>query len=252
MKRIHYLQHAPFETPAYILDLCARHNCRVEGTRVWETTEFPDPDSYDLLVVMGGPMNIYEHDAHPWLVEEKRYLPRVIDADKQVLGICLGSQLLADALGGTVVQNRCKEIGWFPVRMTSGGMASPLMRGIPEVYRSFHWHGDTYPPPPGTIRLASSSACDNQGFIYDDRVVGLQFHLEMTKESTEALLTACSGELIIDEYVHPAVTIREHTERYLCDAQKIMEQLFCNMIRADYSADSNPTVSTGQLPCEQL
>ncbi|MBN1761176.1 MAG: type 1 glutamine amidotransferase [Chitinispirillaceae bacterium] len=230
MKRIHYLQHAPFETPAYILDLCERYQCPVTGTRVWETTDFPDPAAFDLLVVMGGPMNIYEHETYPWLIEEKIYLPKVIDADKLVLGICLGSQLLADALGGSVVKNRCKEIGWFPVRMTHGGMDSPLMRDIPEIFTPFHWHGDTYPPPPGTLRLASSAACDNQGFIFDNHVVGLQFHLEMTAESTEELIKACSNELIIDEYVHPAVTIREDMRRCLTDSQKIMEQLFVNMI----------------------
>ncbi len=230
MKRIHYLQHASFETPAYILTLCERYHCPVSGTKVWETTDFPDVASFDILVVMGGPMNIYEHEAYPWLVAEKQFIRAVIDADKLVLGICLGSQLLADALGGSVIKNRCKEIGWFPVRMTHAGMQSPLMQGIPEQFTPFHWHGDTYPPPPGAIRLASSEACDNQGFIYDNHVVALQFHLEMTEESTEGLIKACANELIIDEYVHPAMTIREDTAEYMQASQTIMEQLFVNMI----------------------
>jgi GMP synthase-like glutamine amidotransferase len=230
MKRIHYLQHVPYETPGYIIDLSARHHCPLTGTEVWNSVDFPDTADFDMLLIMGGPMNIYEQDVYPWLVEEKAYIRRAIDAGKLVLGICLGSQLLADALGGTVVKNRCKEIGWFPVRMTNTGHATPFMKAIPESFTPFHWHGDTYPPPPGTVRLASSDACDNQGFIFDNRVIGLQFHLEMTAESIEGLVAACGSELIIDEYVHPAITIRDDTESYLSASQKIMEQLFLNMV----------------------
>ena len=229
MTRIHYLQHAPFETPAHILHLCRTAGISVTSTLLWQTTAFPDPDDFDLLLIMGGPMNIYEHESFQWLIEEKKYIRTVIDSGKMVLGICLGSQLLADALGGTVVKNRYREIGWYPVQMTHAGMNSPLMSGVPASFTAFHWHGDTYPPPPGTIRLGMTDACDNQGFIYDNRVVGLQFHLEMTAESLEKIITACRDELIIDEYVQPAAEIRKLAAEYLDVSQKIMKRIFMNM-----------------------
>lgn len=230
MFRIHCLQHVPFETIGILESFAKKYACTLTETCLWKETNFPPPDSFDLLVIMGGPMNIYEHSIYPWLPHEKQFIRQVIDANGTILGICLGSQLLADALGGTVVPNHCKEIGWYPVALSTVCRASPLFMNIPVVFTPFHWHGDTYPPPPGSVLLGSSDACDNQGFIFDNRVVGLQFHLEMTAESLSEIITACSDELVSDVYVQTAREIRYYAEKMLAPAQTIYESLFRNLI----------------------
>jgi len=230
MTRVHYLLHVPFETPGLITSLAEKYHCTTSATNLWETASFPDPDSLDLLIIMGGPMNIYENDKYPWLTPEKKFITACIDAGKKVLGICLGSQLLADALGATVVRNRCKEIGWYPVALTKAARETPPLRDIPAGLTPFHWHGDTYPPPPGALPLGSSDACDCQGFVFDNRVVALQFHLEMTKESLDEIISACGSELVSDEYVQTAREIRYYNEKLLPPAQQAMEQLFRSLI----------------------
>jgi GMP synthase-like glutamine amidotransferase len=230
MQRIHCLQHVPFETLGIIESIAQKYSCPVTDTRVWENTNFPAFDSFDLLIILGGPMNIYEHDIHPWLAEEKSFIKKTIDAGKKVLGVCLGSQLLADALGGTVIRNRCKEIGWYPVTLLKTCSESPIFKNIPPVFTPFHWHGDTYPPPPGAVLVGSSDACENQGFIFDNRVVGLQFHLEMTIDSLLAIIDVCSKELISDEFIHTAREIKYYAEKLLKPAHGIMERIFQNII----------------------
>jgi len=195
--RIHYLQHVPFEGLGSIAEWAAEKGHSVTLTRLYVNEAPPALDSFDWLIVMGGPMNIYQHDAYPWLVEEKRFIRAAIEGEKIVLGICLGAQLIADVLGGPVVDGREKEIGWFDIERSSGVAAEPLAAFLDGRCEVFHWHGDTFNIPPGGRHLASSSICDNQGFIYGERVVALQFHLETTPESAQALIENCSEELAV-------------------------------------------------------
>ncbi|MFA5928145.1 MAG: type 1 glutamine amidotransferase [Candidatus Margulisiibacteriota bacterium] len=170
--RIHYLQHESFEGPSYIADYAAKHFCTITGSKLYLGEPLPPLDSFDLLLILGGPMNIHEEYKYPWLKAEKHFIRKVISVNKCVLGICLGSQLLADVLGGSVTKNAFTEIGWFPVSSTW-----PV---LPAEFTAFHWHGDTFSAPAGSIPFASSKACPNQGFIYHEKVIGLQFHLEIT------------------------------------------------------------------------
>ena len=140
---------------------------------------------------MGGPMSVHEHRAHPWLPIEKRFLAEAIRARKPILGICLGAQLLADVLGGKVFQNPVKEIGWFPLCVFD--RAAPLA-AFPERLTVMHWHGDTFTIPEGARRVAESEACANQAFVHGDRVVGLQFHIELEKVGLEDLAAASLDE----------------------------------------------------------
>ena len=151
----------------------------------------PAPDAFDMLVIMGGPMSIHDHRDHPWLPVEKDFLKAVIAARRPILGICLGAQLLADVLGGKVFQNPVKEIGWFPVRMLD---RSAPFAAFPENLTVMHWHGDTFTIPPGARRVAESDACANQAFVSGDRVVGLQFHIELEKVGVEDLAAASLDE----------------------------------------------------------
>ena len=181
--RVHYLQHTSIESIGAVGDwICARGH-EVSSTRLYLSADFPHLDDLDLLVIMGGPMNIYEHEAYPWLSAEKEFIRAVIAAGKKVLGICLGAQLIADVLGGPVTKNPDREIGWFPVMLTPGAARGdvPVFVDFPAEFIAFHAHGDTFAIPDGALRIAASAACPNQAFTFDGgRVVGLQFHLEWT------------------------------------------------------------------------
>lgn len=193
--RVQVLQHVDFEDAAGIADWAARRGHGVAATRLFAGDPLPGLKDFDFLAVMGGPMNIYEHLEHPWLEQEKLFLRRAVDADKAVLGVCLGAQLLADVLGGAVRQGVYKEIGWLPVRSTPEGYGHTLIKGFPAAYVPLHWHGDTFSIPPGAVRLAESEACPNQAFALGERVAGLQFHLETTAASLERLMAHCGSEL---------------------------------------------------------
>ncbi|HNX40195.1 MAG TPA: type 1 glutamine amidotransferase [Methanothrix sp.] len=192
--KIHYLQHVPFEDLANIEGWAISRGHDITATRLFSGEALPELESIDWLIIMGGPMNIYEHDRYPWLATEKRFIGRAIAAGKIVLGICLGAQLMADVLGAEVVKNENREIGWFTVDLTAEAKASPLFSVLPQSFTAFHWHGDTFAIPPGALRAAYSRGCANQAFVLG-RAVGLQFHLESSEESLEHLLENCAGEL---------------------------------------------------------
>ena len=189
--RIHSLEHAPFEGPGRIAAWAAERGHTLSRTALHDGDAPPSLDDFDMLVIMGGPMSIHDHRDHPWLPVEKKFLKTVIGARKPVIGICLGAQLLADVLGGKVFQNPVKEIGWFPVRMLD---RSAPFAAFPEQLTVMHWHGDTFTIPEGARRVAESDACANQAFVFGDRVVGLQFHIELEKVGVEDLAAASLDE----------------------------------------------------------
>lgn len=144
----------------------------------------PDPGMFSHLVVMGGPMAVYQMDLHPFLKEEARLIAQAIASNKHVLGVCLGAQMVAHVLGARVYPGTDKEIGWHRVAITPEGMTDPLMSSLSvdgtNNAEVFQWHGDTFDLPAGSVRLASSGLFPNQAFRYSDRVYALQFHIEVT------------------------------------------------------------------------
>lgn len=178
--RIHWLQHADHEDLGCIAPWLSRRGLVPSHTRLQRGEPPPAADDFDALIVMGGPMNIDEHDRHPWLAAEKTLIRDAVDRGRRVLGICLGSQLICAALGGSVTRNPEPEVGWFEVRLNAAGRALPALAGWPAHFEAFHWHGDTFSIPPGAAHLAASEACAHQAFALGDRVLGLQFHLEVT------------------------------------------------------------------------
>lgn len=135
-------------------------------------------DGYEVTLVMGGPMNVYEEDKHPFLADELRLLKDAIKKNRKVIGFCLGGQMIARALGAKVTQNPIKEIGWMPVTLTDDGKREPLLAGLPETITVFQWHGDTFAIPKGAAHLARSEACANQAFRHGN-MLALQFHPEV-------------------------------------------------------------------------
>ncbi len=213
--KLHYLQHVPFEGPAAILDWALERNWDTSSTMLYNNEELPDPASFDLLVVMGGPMGVHDEDDYPWLAAEKEFLKNVIDTGKPILGVCLGAQLLANVLGAHVQKNIVKEIGWYPVSLTPPGWESPAFKGIPATFDAFHWHGDMFRIPEGGVQIANSEACPNQAFTWNERVIGLQFHIETTRESLEALVKNCGDELLVEsEYVQRPEVILDETRDF--------------------------------------
>ena len=178
--RIHFLQHHPLESPGCISEWALSSHCTIAGTRVYQTDLLPRVSEFDWLIMMGGPMGAHEDTEYPWLAKEKQLIERAIEKGKTVLGICLGAQLIADVLGARVYPNKEKEIGWFPIELTDGGRSSPVTWFLPRRLTVLHWHGDTFDLPEGAVHLAWSEACSNQAFTYNERVIGMQFHMEMT------------------------------------------------------------------------
>jgi GMP synthase-like glutamine amidotransferase len=222
--RIHYLQHVSFEDPAGIFDWAAARGVKIIGTRLFEDPRLPGRDDFDGLLVMGGPMNIYEHDRYGWLAAEKRLIADAIAAGRIVIGICLGAQLIADVLGARVQPNRWREIGWLPVRRSDGAVASRLAPVLPDRWDAFHWHGDAFDLPAGAVHLASSTACGNQAFVWQERVLALQFHLETTPQSARALIAHCGAEIDGGPFVQPVADMLADTARY-ARANALMHRL---------------------------
>jgi GMP synthase-like glutamine amidotransferase len=175
--RAHILQHVPFEASGCIADWLARRGATVSHTRFFEDPQLPGIGGLDLVIAMGGPMSVNDEAELPWLVPEKAFLREAMRRGVPVLGICLGAQLIASALGARVYPNRQKEIGWFELEGIPG---DPGDFRFPDRFTALHWHGETFDLPPGARRLAGSVACRNQAFQCGERVIGLQFHLEAT------------------------------------------------------------------------
>jgi GMP synthase-like glutamine amidotransferase len=195
--KVRCFQHVPFEGLGLIEPWLRSRSHEIATTRWWAGDKAPAPDAYDWLIVMGGPMNVYQHRDHPWLVAEKAALAAAFAASKRVLGVCLGAQLIADVLGAKIVQNPVREIGWWPVRSTAlDSDAAGVRYAFPAFATVLHWHGDTFSLPPGAIRLAESKACAEQAFAWGERVLGLQFHLEMGAESVAEIAAGCADELV--------------------------------------------------------
>lgn len=202
------MQHVPFESPGYIQDWADTTDHTLTGTHLYKEEDFPATDELDALIVMGGPMGVEDEGSYSWLRPEKKLIKHCIQEKKKVLGICLGAQLIADVLGAEVATMSQKEIGWFPLHWSKEPGQHPLLDFLPARQTVLHWHGDMFAIPDGALPLASSDCCLNQGFIIDNQVLGLQFHLEMTPEGLSGLISHSEDELSIEgDYIQDPETM---------------------------------------------
>lgn len=231
--RIHYLQHVRFEGLGYIKGWLQHHNHRVSSTLFYEENfHLPDAEDIDALIVMGGPMGVYDEEPFPWLKQEKTFIKSCIQSGKKVLGICLGAQLIADYLGSKVRQAQHKEIGWFPVMPAQDAKTLPwfyeLFKDRPTV---FHWHGNQFDIPGNSPDLLFSQANAHQAFCYHKNVIGLQFHLEITPENLQLIVQNGLNELAEKgEYIQD-ISIPAENNSFITQCNKLMNKILLHWIR---------------------
>lgn len=210
--RIHALYHVDFEELSHIKQWADNRGHRITVTRFYKNEPLPAQDSFDWLVVMGGPMSIHDESDFQWLADEKAFIQQSINDGKTVIGVCLGAQLIADSLGAKVAPSGIKEVGWLPIQLTEQGLAHPLLADLPKnEFTVFHWHGDGFECPKGATPIATSHTWANQGFIYQTPkhkelgtwVLGWQCHFEVTNKSMVDMVS--HGQTYIQEAMidHP-------------------------------------------------
>jgi GMP synthase-like glutamine amidotransferase len=199
--RIHCFMHVPFEGPGIIENWAHDKGHQMDYTRFYEKESLPEISEVELLVIMGGPMNAFDYQIHPWMEEEIAWVKRYMDAGKPLIGICLGAQIIAAALGVDVYPGKHKEIGWHNLQFLPSLGEFRIFGNLPDTRKVFHWHGDTFPIPAGALRIASSEAFPNQAFIHNKRTIALQFHLEVTLESVTGMVDNCRNELESGPYI---------------------------------------------------
>lgn len=181
--RVHAIKHVPYEGPGWITDWAFARSHDLKEVEITTGENVPGPTQSDFLILLGGPMSVHDGEKLPWMQLERVRLADFIATGKPVLGIGFGAQLLASVLGGSVVKSDVREIGWYDVRLKR------------ETIRSFHWHSETFTLPPDTLSIATSDLTVVQGFHRGSKVMGLQFHPEVTEECVRKLIENCGGEI---------------------------------------------------------
>jgi GMP synthase-like glutamine amidotransferase len=186
------LKHVPFEGPGAFATALTDRGVGLEHYVVPQDGLPKDPG--DLLIVMGGPMSVNDPDG--WIAEETAFIRSALLAGTPVIGVCLGSQFMAKALGATVRPGRALEIGMTPVRLTPEAASDPVFNALPASFDVFEWHGEVFDLPNGCLPLAGSAVAPLQAFRYGDRAYGLLFHLEMDANGIDALCRECGPDLV--------------------------------------------------------
>jgi GMP synthase-like glutamine amidotransferase len=199
--RLHYFQHVPQEGLGTIEEWAKKRGWTITKTSFFAGEPIPRLEDIDWLVVMGGPMSVNDEHTLAWLKPEKQFIASVIQAGKTVLGFCLGSQLIANALGAKVQKNKYKEIGWYELRFTEKGRSIKALSRFPERLTVYQWHGETFDVPIKATLAATNEICMNQALIFGERVIGMQFHLEVTRDDVAAWIKHGPEDLTNDRYV---------------------------------------------------
>lgn len=234
MKRVLVFQHVPHEELGTLNFLLRAADFEINTVKFWRAGAAPkNLEGLAALIVLGGPMGVYEADKHPHLAAETKLIETAVNKDLPLLGICLGSQLIANALGARVYPSGIKEIGWYDLTPTADAEKDPLMRHLSATEKVFQWHGDTFDLPNGAVHLAFSPLCANQAFRYGRNVYALQFHLEVDSKMIDAWLDVPQNR---DEIagLHGNIdptAIRIDTTRNIGRLENLGSQIFADFIR---------------------
>ena len=238
--RIHLLEHDPIDIRRNNITTWAEKKGYAVGwTDVFTGARIPSQSNFDWLIVMGGSQHAWEEQSHRWLADEKRFITEVLSADKVILGICFGAQLLAEALGGRVFPNQKEEIGWYRVRLSPHGRQSFLFKNVPETFLTFHWHSDHFSLPPGCTGLAYSEPTPYQAYTHKNhRIAGLQFHPEYTLEMVRFFATEYGDDWKKNRYVAGKEAVLSQSEQ-VPETYWLMELLLDNMERHYFGNSSD-------------
>lgn len=221
--RVQIFQHVPYEGIGCMESWLNNEGAKINHTKCYENFDPISTNEIDLAIIMGGPMSVHDEKVYSYLKEEKAYIRNLINNRTPVLGICLGAQLIAEALGSKIYNNQDKEIGWFPIKFTNskdGGFE------LPETLTVLHWHGETFDLPEGAIHIAESEGCKNQAFQIGSNVIALQFHLEMTPQSVDEIIQNDSDDLGTGKYIQSGDEIRDLTAQHY----RAANQIICNAL----------------------
>jgi len=223
------IQHIECEGPGLLEPLLLSRNCSLDIRRMDkpDTMVPADLSPYQGIIILGGPMSAYEEDRYPYLIQVQQLVREALAQKIPTIGICLGAQLIARALGAEVRPNQVKEIGWGHVCLSTAGQADPMFAALPEKLAVFQWHGDTFDLPEDATLLAYGDWCHNQAFVVQDCIWGLQFHLEVTPAMIARWVELYEDELI--EYAGPGAAMRLiRNSLYRWDGMQIWRDQFLN------------------------
>jgi len=234
MSKILVFQHVAYEVLGTLDPLLRGSGIRIKYVNFGRfPNSQPSLEGYRGVIILGGPMNVDQVDQYKHLVTEINLIQDAIKWGLPVLGICLGAQLIAKALGSEVRKNREVEIGWYDVSPTDDGRKDPLINHFRETERIFQWHGDTFNIPNGAVHLASSACCENQAFRYNGNVYGFQFHLEVDRKMIERWLRVPDHKEEIQKTkgrIDPQ-DIRKETILYIDRLEKLSDIVFGEFIK---------------------
>lgn len=229
-KSAHCLLHVTYEGIGCIENWLIANSFNITYTHLYKNELLPDIEDIHFLIIMGGPMSVYETDKYSWISDEMSFMRKAIDMGKPVLGICLGSQLLAAVLGAKVYPNKHKEIGWYDIYKTETGEKSLLLKGFPKQVPVFHWHGDTFDLPELCEQLFYSEYTENQAFQYKTNVLGLQFHLESTEETLAIMIKEGWAEIKEEIGIQSADEIKQK-KMLTCNTNNLMFLILDQLVK---------------------
>jgi GMP synthase-like glutamine amidotransferase len=229
--RVLVFQHINVEHPGIFRDFLAADGGSFDAVELDAGEPIPSFDGYDALWVMGGPMDVWQEREHPWLVPEKRAIREWVSAGRPFLGVCLGHQLLADAMGGRVGPAATPEVGILTVELTEAGKADPFFRGLPATTTCLQWHSAAVlEPPPDTTVLARSPACPVQAIRVGARAYGLQYHVEATRDTVPEWACVPEYETALEAVQGPGALgrFRAEADRHLAGLNAAARILYGN------------------------
>lgn len=243
MKSVVVFQHVPYEILGTFHPLLKKKGLRIKYINFSRHPDaVVDVQDYDGLIILGGPMGVYEADKFPHLKLEMEQIHRAITSQKPVLGICLGAQLIAATLGAEVKPAKKKEIGWFDIEMTDAAKSDPLFKNLDSKEKVFQWHGDNLSLPKGAVWLAQSPDCPYQAFRFEEKVYGFQFHLEVDEPMIERWLNVPSMRAELVQYAgeEAVETVKTTTHERIGRLKSVSDKLFSTYLDM-HSAKAKPT-----------